>query len=54
MTKVYLCYQCYYNYCDEFRNVVKVVADEVAALLWVEEFKATETEYRNYVEYVVE
>ena len=52
--KVYLCYNCYYNYCDEFNSVVKIVDCEEKALIWKEEFKATETEWREYEEREVE
>jgi hypothetical protein len=52
--KVYLGYECYYNYCDVFESVVKVFDDEVKALIWKEEFIATETEWRTYREIEVE
>jgi hypothetical protein len=54
--KVYLGYQCYYNGCDEFANVVKVFDCEVKALVWVEEFVPNdpESESRRYEERVVE
>jgi hypothetical protein len=52
--KVWIGYQCYFNYCDEFRHAVKVFDDEVKALIWKEEFEDTECEYRNYQEMDVE
>lgn len=52
--KVYLCIEVYYNYCDEFQYVVKVVDDEVKALVWKEDFTPTDTEWRNYTEYDLE
>jgi hypothetical protein len=52
--KVYLGYECYYNYCDVFESVVKVFDDEVKALIWKEEFTSTETEWRTYREIEVE
>lgn len=52
--KVYIGYECYYNYCDEFRTVVKVFDCEVKALLWKEEADPTETDYRTYEEMEVE
>jgi len=52
--KVYLGYQCYYNFCDVFESVVKVFSDEVEALVWKDDFAATETDWRNYVEWDVE
>lgn len=52
--KIYLGYECYYNYCDAFQTVVKVFDCEVKALVWKDEVVATETEYRNYQEMDVE
>ncbi len=52
--KVYLGYECSYNYCDIFESVVKVFDDEVKALVWVDEFTTTETNWRSYVEMEVE
>lgn len=48
--KVYICYECYYNYCDVFRTIVKVVDDEAKALIWKEEVEATDREWREYEE----
>ena len=48
--KVYICYECYYNYCDVFRTIVKVVDDEVKALIWKEEAEATDRVWREYEE----
>ena len=36
VVKVYIGYECYYNYCDEFRSVVKVFDCEVKALLGIQ------------------
>lgn len=52
--KVWIGYECYYNYCDVFETAVKVFDDEVKALIWKEEVPGTETEYRNYTEFDVE
>lgn len=52
--KVYLGYDCYYNYCDEWKTVVKVFDCEVKALLWTEEVEPKETDYRSYEEMEVE
>ncbi len=52
--KVWIGYECYYNYCDEFHTAVKVFDDETKAFVWKEEFKSTETEWRSYEEFVVE
>ena len=46
--KVYLGKQCYNNYCEVFKTVVKVFDDEVKALIWKEDFVETETESREY------
>ena len=52
--KVYIGYECYYNYCDVFNTVVKVFDDEVKALVWKEEVEATETDWREYEEMELE
>ena len=52
--KVYIGYECDYDYCNVWRNAVKVFDDETKALIWAEEFKATETEWRSYEEMEVE
>lgn len=45
--KVYIGYECYYNYCDIFSTVVKLFDDEVKALVWKEEVEPTEREWRE-------
>lgn len=52
--QVYVCYQCYYNYCDVFETVVKIVDDEVKALVWREEVDDTDTDFRSYIAMTVE
>lgn len=52
--KVYLGKECYYDYCNVWETVEKVFDDEVKALVWKEEFKSTETEWRSYEEMEVE
>jgi hypothetical protein len=52
--KVWLCYDCYFNGCDEWKSVVKIVDDEVKALLWQEEVQNTDRDYRYYEEKIVE
>lgn len=52
--KVYLCYECYYDFCDTWESVVKVLDCEVKALVWKEEFEPTEREWRKYQEMEVE
>lgn len=52
--KVYLGYECYYDYCTEWRTVVKVFDDEVKALVWKEDREPAEREWRDYEEFEVE
>lgn len=52
--KVWIGFEVYYNYCDEFKSVAKVFDDEIKALIWKEEMKPTETEWRNIAEMDVE
>jgi hypothetical protein len=52
--KVWIGYNVYYNYCDEWRSAVKVFDDEVKALIWKEEGPFTECEWRSYEEFEVE
>lgn len=52
--KVYIGYECYYDYCNEWRTAVKVFDDEVKALVWKEDFKKTKFEWRSYEEFTVE
>ena len=52
--KVWIGYEVYYDYCNEWRDAVKVFDDEVKALVWKEECKATKTEWRAYKEFEVE
>lgn len=52
--KVWIGYECYYNFCDEWKSVAKVFDNEVKALVWKDEFKPTETEWRTYEEVEVE
>jgi hypothetical protein len=52
--KVYIGYDVYYDYCEIWRVVTKIFDDEVKALIWKEDFKATELEWREYEEHEVE
>ena len=52
--KVYIGYECYYDYCEIWKSMQKVFDDEVKALVWKEEGKSTETEWREYEEMEVE
>ncbi len=54
MNKVYVCYECYYDYCDTWKDVVKIVDNEEKAKQWKAEFKSTETDWREYQEMTVE
>ena len=45
---VFICYNCWYDYCDVFKDVEKVFDDEVKALVWKEEVKPTEMHWRDY------
>jgi hypothetical protein len=48
MEQVYLCYECVYDGCDQWRNVARVHSDEVKALCWVEDCSPTEYNWREY------
>jgi hypothetical protein len=48
--KVYIGYKCYYDYCEIWKSVHRVFDDEIKALIWKEEGKSTETEWREYEE----
>lgn len=52
--KVYLGYECYYDYCEIWKSVTKVFDDETKALVWKEEVESTETDWREYQEMSVE
>ena len=52
--KVYLGYECYYNGLDTFEFVAKVFDDEAKALVWLEEVKLPDDEWRKYKEVEVE
>ena len=56
--KVFLCYECYYDCCDEFRSLAKIVDSEEKALEWVLEWKRgldeNETQCRTFEQKDVE
>ena len=52
--KVYLGYQCYNNYAEILKTVVKVFDCEVKAIVWKEDFVETETDSREYKQMEVE
>ena len=53
--KVYLAKECYYDGgANSWETVVKVFDDEAKALVWKEEFEATDYDWREYEEMEVE
>lgn len=50
---VYVCYEEYYDYCNVWKTIVKIVSDKDAAELWVLDFESTETEWRSFEEHEV-
>jgi hypothetical protein len=52
--KVYVGYQCEYDYCNEWRDAVKVFSSIEKAEVWKKEFKSTRTEWRSYTEMDIE
>lgn len=51
---VWIGYQVYYNYADQFETVVKVFDSEEKAFAWRSEFKETCTDWREYERMEVE
>lgn len=54
MNKVYIGYECYYDYNEEHRTVMKVFDCEEKAKAWMQEYYHSTTEYRMYDEWEVE
>lgn len=54
IVKVYLCYECDYNGCDVFKNIVKIVDEGEKAVEWCMEIEHTEYNWREYHEHWVE
>jgi hypothetical protein len=52
--KVYIGYECDYDYANTWRNAVKVFDDEAKALAWEEEIEKTDLEWRSYEQFEVE
>ena len=52
--KVYLCKQCYYDYAEIWKENIMIVDDEVKALIWQEDFKPDEQNWREYEGFEVE
>jgi len=52
--KVWIGYECDYDYANTYRIAVKVFDDEVKALIWKEDFKNTKFEWRSYEQFEVE
>ena len=52
---VYACFEHYFNGCEEFVSLIKIVADEEKVLLWKEEpFTSDPDRWRDYKEFSVE
>ena len=51
---VWIGYQVYYNYADQFDTVVKVFDSEEKAIAWKSEFKETRTDWREYEKMEIE
>ena len=51
---IFICYECTYNGADSWRNVVKVVSDEMKAIEWETAVAATESDWREYEQWEVE
>jgi hypothetical protein len=52
--KVYVGYQCYYDYCNEWRDAVKIFSSQEKALKWQNEFKRTKCEWHAIEEFELE
>ena len=40
--QIYTAFECYYNGCDEFRQLYKLFKDELDAFMWTEEVPTPE------------
>jgi hypothetical protein len=52
-SEVYVCYQCSYDFCQTWRDMQHIFANEIDALNWTAEFtpvtySGAETEWREY------
>lgn len=54
--KVYLCYDNYYDFCDVWPSLQKIVSDEIEAMIWEEQDPSENKEkwWRSYEEWEVE
>ncbi len=50
---VWIGFEVYYDYCNEYRSVAEVFDDEAKALVWKEEVAPTEFEWRTYQRFEV-
>ena len=50
-TKLYACFDVYYDDCDTFPELIWITLDENAAKTWVDSCRRTHTEWRTYSEY---
>lgn len=57
--KVYVCYQCFHDFCNNWEIMEHIFADELKAMEWVSEFEEVKyqgsaVEWRSYEEVEVE
>jgi hypothetical protein len=52
--KVWIGYECDYDYANTYQIAVKVFDDEAKALAWEEEIEKTDLKWRSYEEFEVE
>jgi hypothetical protein len=57
--KVFICYKCSYDFCETWRVLEHVYADELDAMTWVDSFApvqsdGTTVEWREYDSWIVE
>lgn len=51
---VYVCFECTYNGADSWCSVMKVVDNELAAMIWVNSVLHTEWDWREYKKFELE
>lgn len=49
-TKLYICFDVYYDYCNEYERFAWVTDSEAQAKYWVASFDDNDTEWRTYYE----
>ena len=50
---VYACFEVYFDYCNQYDSLHKIVASEQDPKDWVAEFVPTQTEWRTYHQFQV-